>query len=61
MVAKLGKEPPNNKCQENASNGKTLPTTAVSLGSTWEETHEKEFFFGRNTGFRQTVGLCGIG
>jgi hypothetical protein len=31
MVAKLGKEPPNNKCQKNASNGKTLPTTAVSL------------------------------
>jgi hypothetical protein len=24
-------EPPNNKCQKNASNGKTLPTTAVSL------------------------------
>ena len=37
MVAKLGKEPPNNKCQKNASNGKTLPTTAVSLWSTWEE------------------------
>ena len=31
MVAKLGKEPPINKCQKNASNGKTLPTTAVSL------------------------------
>jgi hypothetical protein len=31
MVAKLGKEPPNNKCQKNASNGKTLPTIAVSL------------------------------
>ena len=31
MDAKLGKEPPNNKCQKNASNGKTLPTTAVSL------------------------------
>ena len=31
MVAKLGKEPPNNKCQKNASNGKTLPATAVSL------------------------------
>ena len=30
-VAKLGKEPPNSKCQKNASNGKTLPTTAVSL------------------------------
>ena len=29
--AKLGKEPPNNKCQKNASNGKTLHTTAVSL------------------------------
>mgnify|MGYP007105149028 CR=1 FL=1 len=57
MVAKLGKEPPNNKCQKNASNGKTLPTTAVSLWSTWEEAHEKEFFFGRNTDFRQTVGL----
>ena len=28
--AKLGKEPPNNKCQKNASNGQTLPTTAVS-------------------------------
>ena len=31
IVAKLGKEPPNNKCQKNATNGKTLPTTAVSL------------------------------
>jgi hypothetical protein len=31
MVAKLGKEPPNNKYQKNASNGKTLPTIAVSL------------------------------
>jgi hypothetical protein len=31
MVAKLGKEPPNNKCQKNASHGKILPTTAVSL------------------------------
>ena len=31
MVAKLGKEPPNNKCQKNASNVKTWPTTAVSL------------------------------
>ena len=57
MVAKLGKEPPINKCQKNASNGKTLPTTAVSLWSTCEEAHKKEFFFGRNTDFRQTVGL----
>ena len=36
--------PPNNKCQKNASNGKTLPTTAVSLWSTWEEAHKKGFF-----------------
>ena len=39
-----------------ASNGKTLPTTAVSLWSSWEEAHKKEFFFGRNAGFGQTVG-----
>ena len=31
MVAKLGKVPPNNKCQKNGSNGKTLPATVVSL------------------------------
>ena len=37
--------------------GKTLPTIAVSLWSTWEEAHEKEFFFARNADFRQTVGL----
>ena len=43
MVAKLGKEPPNNKCQKNASNCKTLPTTAVSLWSTWAGSPQKRF------------------
>ena len=61
MVAKLGKEPPNNKYQKNASNGKTLPTIAVSLWSTWGEAHEKEFFFGRNTDFRSTCMLLQSG
>ena len=28
---KAWKEPPNNKCQKHATNGKTLPTTEVSL------------------------------
>ena len=36
---------------------KTVPTTGVNLRSTGEETHEKKFFFGRNTDFRQTVGF----
>ena len=42
MVAKLGKGPRDNKCQKNASNGKTLPTTAVSLWSTWAESLQKK-------------------
>ena len=42
MVAKLGKGPRDNKCQKNASNGKTLPTTAVSLWSTWAESPRKK-------------------
>ena len=42
MVAKLGKGPRDNKCQKNASNGKTLPTTAVSLWSTWAESPQKK-------------------